>query len=48
MPLTRIEADSRDAFVDRHIGPREAELSALFLKGRAVLERGFPDAEAKP
>ncbi|HOX49058.1 MAG TPA: hypothetical protein P5165_09455 [Spirochaetia bacterium] len=29
-------------------GLREAELSALFLKGRAVLERGFPDAEAKP
>ena len=29
MPLTRIEADSRDAFVDRHIGPREAELSAM-------------------
>jgi glycine dehydrogenase len=29
MPLTRIEAETRDAFADRHIGPREGELAAM-------------------
>ena len=29
MPLTRIEAETREAFAGRHIGPREAELAAM-------------------
>ena len=49
MQPTRIEADTREAFADRHIGPREAELATMLAAVGvdsldALIDRAVPAA----
>ena len=46
---TRIEAETRDAFADRHIGPRDGELAAMLAAVGAgsldeLIDRAVPAA----